>query len=231
MLNFSRELAAPQQSLWKELSLKLKMELDQIPIVLPVPNDPKLADVPIVQAVSKNGVFRLNISRKRLDFFIHGEGSKATYQDIKNKFYGIQEAIIVEANKIVEIEWLGLILNFFIAEENANQVIAQLINSRFRKLHQGETLESSVDYISQLEALGKTINNHTQLQFGRAKFKSAGREVQGILISRDFNTKPVKNGVGYVNGEFTKEFTKFVERNLNLDEMTSLLWYGKSKYI
>lgn len=221
---FNEELEKPEQILWPALNVSLKNELDQTPIILPVPNEPSLIDVPIVQAVSKNSAFKLNISRRRVDFFIYGQGKKATYQDIQKLLIDLEKDIVKEVNNVVQIKWIGLILNFFIEEKNPNVVISKLIDSKFKSLHKGKTIEASVDYIEQIEVLTKKVNNHTQLQAGKAKFKSEKNDTPGVLISRDFNTKPEENGSNYVNEEFTKEFIQFVEKNLNLDEIISLLW-------
>lgn len=221
---FSETLDKPEQTLWPALNVCLKKELDQTPIILPVPNEPTLVDVPIVQAVSKNSAFKLNITRRRVDFFIYGQGKKATYQDIQKLLIDLEKNLVKEVNNVVQIKWIGLILNFFIEENNPDVIISKLIDSKFKSLHKGKTLEASVDYIEQIEVLAKKVNNHTQLQAGKAKFKLEKSDTSGILISRDFNTKPEENGNNYVNEEFTKEFIQFVEKNLNLDEIISLLW-------
>lgn len=221
---YNKELEKPEQELWPALSATLKNQLDQTPMILPVPNQPTLIDIPIVQAVSKNNAFKLNISRRRVDFFVYGQGRNATYKGIQKLLYELERNLVKEVNNIVQIKWIGLILNFFIEDSNPDMIISRLIDSKFKSLHKGKTLEASVDYIEQIEVLGKKINNHTQLQAGRAKFKSEKSEEPGVLISRDLNTKPEENGDNYVDEEFTEKFIQFAEQNLNLDEIISLLW-------
>ena len=221
-LYFEQELEHPDR-LWKILSDKLG-KFDQTPLILPVPNTPNLSEVPIVQVVSKNKAFRLNISRKRVDFFIYGQGKKATYEEIKDLLIRTSKILVEETQKVITIKWAGFVRNYFIEDNNPSSLIAGLIDKGFRKSHDGETTEASIDFITRQKGLNILINNHTQIQMGSARFLDNSKEIKGLVLSRDFNSKPTENKAGYINSDFIIKFIQFSEMNSNLDKIISMLF-------
>lgn len=220
---FAQELSRPEQ-LWQTLNSSMSSKFDQTPLILPVPDEKTFLEVPVVQVVSKNNAFRLNISRKRLDFFIYGQGKNADFSQIKDPLETSIKILLKEVKKIIIIQWIGFVQNYFIEDADPAARIAVILDNKLKKIHGGKTLEASVDYVERISTLGIKANNHTVLQPASAKFKGATKDTKGLIITRDFNTKPEENKNDFISGEFLIDFIQFTEENLNLDKLTSLLW-------
>ena len=222
-LYFNSDLERPAD-LWENLHSEMG-KFDQSPVIIPIPNEPALIEVPIVQVVSKNSSFRLNIGKRRLDFFVYSqEGKDAVFENTRNLLLNSAEILTRKTREKIEIQWIGLVLNFFIIGSKPQEVISKLLDDKFKKIHQGNTQEASIDYIAQIKALNKKINNHTHLQAASAKFKDEEEELEGMILSRDFNTKPENSSSNYIDEEFVKEFLQFSEVSLNIEEIKALLW-------
>lgn len=219
---FEDGIARPDDILWKSLSGQVTEKFDETPIILPVPNEPALAEVPIVQVSSKNEAFRLNISRKRLDFFIYGKGKSASFKDSKDILLRSVKIFVRETKSITKIKWIGSISNFFIEIKSPELYIGRFINNKFMDIHEGNTLEATVDYISKIRGLDISLNNHTRLQAAIAKFKDTKEESTGVIVSRDINTKSQENSKDFINEEFAEKFIDFAEKNFKLNEIMSL---------
>ena len=220
---FIQELSRPEQ-LWQALNSSMNSKFDQTPLILPVPDEKTFLEVPVVQAVSKNNAFRLNISRKRLDFFIYVQGKNAEFSQIKDILETSMKILLKETRKMVIVQWIGFVQNYFIEDVDPASRIATVLDNKLKKIHGGKTLEASVDYVERISALGIKINNHTVLQPASAKFKGETKDIGGLIIARDFNTKPEENKNNFINEEFLIKFMQFAQANLNLDKLTSILW-------
>lgn len=220
---FAQELSRPEQ-LWQTLNSSMGSKFDQTPLILPLPDEKTFLEVPVVQVVSKNNAFRLNISRKRLDFFIYGQGKNADFSQIKDVLETSIKILLKEVKKIIFIQWIGFVQNYFIEDADPAARIAVILDNKLKKIHGGKTLEASVDYVERISALGIKVNNRTVLQPASAKFKGETKDTKGLIIARDFNTKPEENKNDFISKEFLINFIQFTEENLNLDKLTFLLW-------
>lgn len=217
---FKRTIDKPD-IVWNTINNELNGLFDQTPIIIPVPTDTQLNEVPVVQVTSSNNL-KLTISRSRLDFYV---GSK----NKNDKYINHKESIIKYSQYFTKllgenISWIGFISNFFLESKNPAILISSILNENFRNLHPGQTLESTIDFISTVEVAGKKVNNHTQLIQGSAKYKGEDKESPGVVIIRDYNTKPEHNSNNYINEDYVKIFINYAQDNFLLDQIIKDIW-------
>lgn len=198
---------------------------DQIPTVIPVPNETQLLDVPVVQMNSKNGVYSCNIARGRADFFHRGVGKQA-FTDIKEEFLKEVENFYGFFGEKVKIKRIGFVTRFFIEDSDQDKTIAKLLNGDFKTLHSGDTHEAFIRYVSRINNFIDEIdvNNFTSLERFFANIKDGGTNVKGVLLTRDFNTDPNTPYSEKFNTDKIKSFIDESEKNFKLDNIKKILW-------
>lgn len=194
---------------------------NQIPVILPVPNE--LLDVPVVQMNTPNGIYSCNISRGRVDFFHAGVG-KQKFSDIKNDFQNEIEKLTDFFSSKSKIKRVGFVNRFFFDDEKQNETITKLINDDFRKAQNGTAQQAYVRYVSNSKISNFDVNNFTSIEKFLAKINGVGDKIDGILITRDFNTMPEKNYSDELSGGKIKEFVLEAEKEFNLDAIKNILW-------
>lgn len=222
-LFFDNLLEKPEE-IWQSLNNEFDGVFDKTPIILPVPKDQQLNEVPVVQMGSNNGVYSCNIARVRVDFFVAGEGEenftakKDIITNISKKLFDFFK------NKNINIKRIGFVTRFFIEDEKQDETIAKLLNDNFKNIHDGIVYESYIKYVSRDKILDFEINNYTTIEKFSANIPSMGNNIKGVLITRDFNTILEKN--------FKEEFdinkiTIFIEKSENkfkLEDIKKILW-------
>ncbi|NCN22363.1 hypothetical protein GW934_02600 [Candidatus Falkowbacteria bacterium] len=160
---------------------------DQIPVILPVPNE--LSDVPVVQMNTTNGIYSCNIARGRVDFFHAGVG-KEKFSNIKSDFQNESKKLYEFFSDKTKIKRIGFVTRFFFEDEKQDETIAKLINENFRKLHNGTTHQAYIRYVSNIKINEFEVNNFTSIEKFLARISEMGDNIKGILVTRDFNTNP-----------------------------------------
>ncbi len=226
---FSSPLASPEK-LYAELNNKMKDVFDSTPVILPVPNELQLLDVPIVQMNSKTGVYSAHISRGRGDLFIAGSGVEV-FNEKKDEFIEKSKVFFNYFSSETSIKRIAFITRFFIIEPKPNNVISNLLNSTFKSLHDidgadanQDVIDSSIRYVSSIQVGSFKVNNFTTLEEFNARISGIPGSQKGILITRDFNTNPNENYSEEFHAEAITSFIEDTSKLFKVDEIEQLLW-------
>lgn len=220
----------------EELWISLNKEFDGVfnqnipPVIIPVPNQPQLHEVPVVQLRSDDGIYTCNLSRGRADFFIAGSG-KEKYSNIKSdlleKFVNFSTFFFRET----KINRIGFVTRFFFEENNQDKVIAKLLQDKFVRIFREATdvdniHEVDIKYVSRITIDNLDVNNNTNVNKFFANITDVGANVKGILITRDFNSIPEKKTEykDILNSNRVESFLELSEMNFKLDEIKKILW-------
>ncbi|MFH1233418.1 MAG: hypothetical protein V1649_02080 [Patescibacteria group bacterium] len=221
-LFFDQPIQKPE-NFWQPLNDYMDKVFDQTPIILPVPNDANLNEIPIVQMKSMSGIYSCNISRGRVDFFHAGEGEQK-FSDIKdNLIKEVSNLFIFFNDKQTKIKRIGFVTRFFMEDEKQDETISILLNDNFKKIHNGTVYETYIKYVSRDKIKNLKINNYTTIEKFSANISKKGNNIKGVLITRDFNTIPEEN----YKDEFLLEIDKFIEKSeekFNLENIKKELW-------
>ena len=196
---------------------------DQVPVILPVPNQVQLLEVPLVQINSGNGVYSCNIARNRVDFFIAGEG-KQKFADIKTN---LLDKVVKYYNFFTsksKIKRIGFVVRFFVQDEKPDLVVANLISDDFKKIQDGETNQTYVRFTTRTKIGDYEINNYSSAERTAVNIEKVGEKILGVMITRDFNTIPENNYTEKFSVKEMEQFIREAESKFNLEEIKKLLW-------
>lgn len=225
-LFFSQSIQRPDE-LWQVFNSSMGNIFDQVPVTLPVPDEPQLREIPLVQAVSVNGIHACKIARGRVDYFHFGDGNQK-FSDIKNDFLKeIKNYFDFFSSKVV-IKRIGFVCRFFIEDRDHSKTIAKLLDKKFKDLHQGNAHQAYARYVSRFEKDNFKLNNYTTVEKTSATISGAGSGINGILITRDFNTIPEEDYSNKLNPENIKKFIENGESNFKLSEIKKILYDEKA---
>lgn len=196
---------------------------DQVPVILPVPNQVQLLGVPLVQMNSGNGVYSCNIARNRVDFFIAGEG-KQKFADIKTNLLDKTVKYYNFFTSKSKIKRIGFVVRFFVQDEKPDLAIANLISNDFKEIHDGETSQTYVRFITRTKIGDYEINNYSSAERTAANIEGVGEKILGVMITRDFNTIPENNYTEKFNVKEVEQFIAEAESKFNLEKIKKLLW-------
>lgn len=196
---------------------------DKIPVVIPVPNELQLSEIPVVQLSSTSGVYSCNIARSRVDFFIAGVG-KQKFLDIKNDLLERLEKYYNFFSKKSKIKRIGFVTKFFIEDKEQDKTIVKLLNKDFQTLHNGDIHEVYIRYVSRGEINDFKINNFTTVERFFARIPEVGDSIKGILITRDFNTIPEENYRDKFGLPGIKIFVEKSQEKYRLEAIKKILW-------
>ena len=122
---FFKERQERPDLLYQPLNEAVGEIFQNTPIVVPVPNEPNLDTVPIVQLSA--GKHRINIARTRMDFFLTGTGMQ-TFEDVRTDFVKKVDALKgVLETKDVAVKRVGFVRRYFISDTNAGDRIGTLL--------------------------------------------------------------------------------------------------------
>ena len=221
---FLEGLIEKPEDIWQDMNASFGGIFVSPPLIIQVPQDPNLYEVPIVQLRSKNGIFVLNIARKRADFFIKGQGRDARFETVEEDLLNKSLLLFDKLDSFLSIQWIGFVSRFFIEEGEPKKIITNVLNPEFQKIYKGSAFETFTRYVSRMELLGYVVNNFTEIQQIRAKVVGYNDDVLGILITRDFNTRPEDNKEKKITGSFVKDFILESEKNFELEKIKEILW-------
>lgn len=218
---FFEELLEKPENIWQDLDSKLGGISESPPLIIPVPHEPALNGVPVVQILSD--IYRLNIARQRTDLFIAGVGQRADFSSVKEDLINKAQTLTEIIKELIPIKWIGLVVRFFVEEENFNTIISNGINDNLKNISKGSISESSIRYTIVDKIIGVESNNILEINIFKAKIANYGENIPGLLITRDFNTKPAQSIEG-LDKDFIKKFILNCETNFKLEEIKSILW-------
>lgn len=201
----------------------LKKNFNQNLLVIPVPNQPELIEVPVVQVSSKDNI-RLTLSRARATLFFISKNRKNIYKEESSKITEFTSLFFDEMQKVNSIKWIGFISTFFVESPESQKYISNALTNKFKNLHGGTTKETNLNYVSIIKFLDKKIHNHTEIMEGISKYSDEIKEKRGVIIRRDFNTKAEDNKDQFINKKFIDNFINLSEENFKLEEIIEILW-------
>lgn len=207
-------------------------ELDVTPLVIPIPNEPQLYEVPIVQLKSEDGVYSFNIARKRCDLFIAGEGIQK-FDDKKEKITQNADALFNYFSSKTPISRVAFVSRFFIEDVSQDEIISKLLVDEFKNIYKGEDgvvnpSEVFIRYIQKSKILQTVeINNFTSVERQSVNIAGKGVNIKGVQITRDFNTDQTKDYSEIMNNKILKELIMYGQDNFKLNELKEILWQEK----
>ncbi|HBB49296.1 TPA: hypothetical protein DEQ22_00940 [Candidatus Nomurabacteria bacterium] len=227
---FQQTLAKPEK-IWSELSDKFPNIFDQPPLILPIPNQSEISQVPVVQISSSNGVYRINISRKRVDFFVAGEG-KQKFSDKKDSILEKSVILFNFFKNLTKVSRIAFIVRNFIEEDNAVKVLSNLLLPGFTSLYEGDVFDSHIRYTTRHDFEAFKINNYSLVEKSEVNINinNTIKKSTGILITRDFNTIPENDLSEQIDGS---SFTNFISMASNfvsdISNIKRILWEKKEQ--
>ncbi len=164
-----------------------------IPMTIPLPGDPQFDEVPIIQVTSSNGVFQLNLCRKRADFFVFGEGLEG-FDSKQNVFFDSSKKFVDFILRETQVKRFGFVSQFFFEDEKESvskwSSISNSISEKFINLHHSNevkiTTDSFIRYSAENLFEDMKYNNSSILQ--RQNVTISGSPKEGVVLTRDFNT-------------------------------------------
>lgn len=222
-LFFEQPISRPDE-LWQQFNIEMSGIFDQIPLTIPVPNEIQLSEVPVVQMNSNKGVYSCNIARGRVDFFHRGV-SKQTFSDVKNDFLQEIEKYFNYFSEKEKIKRIGFVTRFFVEDEEPDKTIAKLLNNNFKKLYEGNTHEAFIRYVIRTKIMEFDVNDLTVIEKFLARISGIEGNINGVLVTRDFNTIPETNYFElFKKNNIIKNFITNSEMKLRLRDIKKILW-------
>lgn len=204
--------------LWTSINEKFEGIFDT-PIIIPVPNEPPLRNVPVVQMVSGKNI-NINIARSRIDLYIAGSG-RQEFKDIKTNLKNNLLRLIQSLSKDIKFSRIGFVCRFFVDEENQDDVMANALKENPTTIQGGNIFEIFLRFVTRNTLLSFEINNFTVIEKFVGLIAGEG-EKKGILITRDFNTVPEKKYD--FDSTIINSFIDEAEKNFQLDKIYNILW-------
>lgn len=204
-------------------SLNREMDnlFDNIPLTVPVPEDPNLDNVPIVHMESKNGIYVCNVARARVDFFMKGNGIQ-NFDAIKDDFLNKKDQFLNMLFRLYKSRRVAFVIKYFVSKSEPFSSISKLIKDELIKTIPGTPIQSLVNYASMSTISGVNVNNFILIEPFKANIVGVPDEQMGALITRDFNTN-IENDFTKLNKDFFDKLIAFGETNLMLNEVQALI--------
>lgn len=204
--------------------------------LFPVPDDIRFDDIPIVSASSSDNVYRYEIAKGRINFYIAGEGKQSFSDKEKDLAQDAEKLYNLLQEKDKKIKRFGFVTRFFIEDINKDEVIEKILNPSFIKIHKdistpdkSSFYEGFIRYVRKTEFLSLSINNYSTIERFNARISGVQNNLEGILITRDLNTaqeNEEKNSETLNNKFSMKLFIDESKNRFQLDEIKKIL-YGK----
>ena len=161
---------------------------DQMPIILPVPQDAP-AEIPVVMLNSSDGKYSCNIARSRIDFVLNNMNSN---NDILDDLIGFINsirsyvAIIFGKKRIIRF---GLIGQYFIESNNA----VNTIETKYLKNTIGNLEELNIRYNKRFNSESMMFNDVVEI--GKGSITNENITKDGVVIQRDINNVPENKSI------------------------------------
>ena len=227
---FFKEKIERPDLLYNDLNLQIGGLFVLPPMVVPIPNEFQLDEIPMVQLKSRDNTYNLNIAKKRADFFISGEGEQQ-FSDKKEIFIEKAKIFFNFFSQHTEVKRIGFVSRFFVEDEN-KETIKSVFVKKFIDLHsedpkknEVETTDAYARYSTKIVSDGVKINNYSSIEKQQVIISNVKKT--GLVITRDFNTDPSEDYSNKINADFLSEFISKNSEKFNLSGFEDLLWPTK----
>lgn len=205
--------------LWTSINEKFE-NIFNTPIIMPVPNELPLRDVPVVQMISNKNM-NINIAHSRVDLYFTGSGQQE-FKDIKPYLKeNLSKLIQLLNDKNIKFNRIGFVSRFFINEDSQDEIISNALKENPTNIQGGKLFEVFLRFVTRNTLLEYEVNNFTVIEkFSR--FIANEGEKKGVLISRDFNTIPEKEY--HFDDMVINSFIDEAEKSFQLEKIFNILW-------
>lgn len=163
---------------------------DRTPTILPIPNEESFKEVAVLQMPSSTR-YVLNVARTRADFFLQGIGHQ-TVEHIDADFLRYSRTMfdLFSGERPYRI---AAIYRIFFVRPHAEQDIATFLSINPLEAIGGTAMFDSLVRFTTTDTIDeKTINNYTLLEKTEATVSGEPNRLQGVQLTRDFNTLPTE---------------------------------------
>ncbi len=229
---FFDEILKRPEDVWQNFNEHMSFIFNGSKNVLPVPDVADFNDMPVVSLNSEDGVYSCNIAKSRLDFYHYGVG--------RQSFLDVRDAFVAEINKVYNflsdsqkqnkgIKRIGFVTNIFIEDTDRNQNLKKLLSDNFLDIFSNEvSFETGIKHVSRTNIIDIDINNFTTIGKFNAIIAGQPGEVEGVLITRDFNSIPETNIIDNIkDNNFLGNFVTRCSNKFKIEEFKNTLWQGR----
>src|SRR3989338_787692 len=218
---FRKPLLSPE-SLYSKLSAEMNGLFGDAPTINPVPfisGDKELLDTPVVQAVSEDGKYQVNIARGRIDFYRHANLAENNFADTKEDF--LEKVLNITDLTVSEntIQWMGFVVAYIYTNNDLNARAKKIINPDLMELNKGESNSFFSRNTNRINVGDLSSNNLVAIGSGSAS-KEKQDLVNGIMINQDFNTRPSENIIDRV---FVEKYIKDAESLVKIESVIEII--------
>lgn len=160
------------------------------PIIMPVPADPALDDIPNVNYSSDDGRSSLFLARTRCGLTFSSVGNNEDFLGLKDSFVEIGNKLFDVFLTKYPIKRIGFVSTYFVVDNDAVAKVSALVGSKFKDLFTGTVHETNIRLNTRDKMLGFDINNIVSIETGTADIMGVGKQMKGLVIKRDINTIP-----------------------------------------
>lgn len=209
-LFFAQPIGKPEE-FWRQMSdTPLGHVFDGTPRIQPVPMDPNLLEVPVVQLASSRK-HTLSISRSRADFtYVEQQGGAGEDRDelFLQFFHFFEERTLIRR--------IGYVKRWFAQTDEPPQALGKLLSQNPEQLQGGVLHEVHVRFTTREKIGNFESNNYTALEAATVD-GSDGSTMTGLLITRDLNTVPEQNYL--FDEEILRSYFGEAEKKLSVDSI------------
>ncbi|MCB9810958.1 MAG: hypothetical protein H6779_05035 [Candidatus Nomurabacteria bacterium] len=220
-LSFEKPLLSPENH-YVDLNTKMKGIFGDSPDINPVPfvsNDRELLDSPVVQAVSEDGKYQLNIARGRIDFYRHATLNEIAFSDTKEDFLAKALQITEITTSSLGVKWMGFVVAYIYVNNNLKTVSHNVLNSDIVDINPGDSNSFFARNTNKIN-VGKVLSNNLIAIGSGTASKEKQEPVQGIMINQDFNTRASEN---IIDKDFVKLYIDESEKLIKVGEVLRIL--------
>jgi len=178
---FKREISRPDIFVYP-LTKKLSSIFDNPPIILPFLQDaPK--EIPTVQMDSKNGEYKCNIGRVRIDFYYNPKKVCKDFSEIEKEVKKILNSFINIVNKEAKdnLFKVGYVVRYFIEDTNAIRTLQE----KYIKKEFNDLQRIALRFDRGKEFVDLKVNDITKLETVNEDL--LGNPKKGYVLERDIN--------------------------------------------
>ncbi len=227
---FNKKLDRPDKlySKLEETNFFKNNFIDITPIIIPIPDDEKLDEVPVVQV--QGDKISLALSRVKVTFSYQFDDKYVYNKNYTDNFFrqaiDLCEGLISIPIFDIKISRVGFISNYFvkcIGEGSPDQQISNLLNSKIRDVLSGESISESNFRLAKKVDIGEFVaNNLLTLQGALITEIATGDESKIFLIQRDVNT--IQENKYEFNKEKVKSFLTKAANQIRIADIQRILY-------
>ena len=182
MAIFSEDIISRPDLLFDEVNKSVGNIIDDMPNIINLPPEAP-AEIPIVQSNSKDGHFKINVSRSRIDLFLNfGIGNNNTPQETLTSEENILEKFYQSVLSIIAVNRAGLIITMFSPRSDN---VKAIYGKYFSEKYDNKIVEASMRINKQIVKSAVTYNNIRAIE--AVTLNIGNEEVDGVLFQFDIN--------------------------------------------